>query len=93
MGHKLISEALCFGGSTCTATDIAVAAGVAPSNICQVPASVLASLNPTLVYRAMTHIREMIERGIDTVKVGVVMAGVCDIYQQTICIFSVHSKR
>ena len=69
VGHKLISEALCFGGRTCTATDVAVAAGVAPGNICQVPASVLDSLNPMLVYRAMGHIREMIERGIDCVKV------------------------
>lgn len=69
VGHKLISEALCFGGHTCTATDIAVAAGVAPYNICQFPGA-LDSLNPTLVYRAMCRIREMIENGIDCVKVN-----------------------
>lgn len=69
VGHRLISEALCFGGSTCTATDVAVAAGVAPRNICQVSPSVLDSLSPTLVYRTMALIREMIERGIDCVKV------------------------
>ena len=68
VGHKLTSEALCFGGGTCTTTDIAVAAGVAPGNICQVPGA-LDSLNPMLVYKAMCHVREMIENGIDCVKV------------------------
>ena len=69
VGHRLISEALCFGGNTCTATDVAVAAGVAPRNICQAPPTVLDSLNPTMVYRAISHIREMIQNGIDCVKV------------------------
>ena len=69
VGHRLISEALCFGGNTCTTTDVAVAAGVAPRNICQAPPTVLDSLNPMLVYRAMSCIREMIESGIDCVKV------------------------
>lgn len=68
VGHKLTTEALCFGGHTCTATDIAVAAGVAPRNICQVPGA-LDSLNPSLVYRALCCIREKIENGIDCVKV------------------------
>ena len=68
MEDRLTSEALCFGGSTCTATDVAVAAGVAPLSICQVPGA-LDSLNPTMVYAAMALIRENIERGIDCVKV------------------------
>ena len=68
MGYRLTSEALCFGGHTCTATDVAVAAGVAPYNICQTPGA-LDSLNAGMVYQAMCHIREVIESGIDCVKV------------------------
>ena len=68
MGHKLITEALCFGGDTCTATDVAVAAGVAPRSICLAQGS-LDSLHPTLVYMAMSKIRTTIERAIDCVKV------------------------
>ena len=76
VGHRLTSEALCFGGHTCTLTDVAVAAGVAPHNICQVPGA-LDSLNPTLVYKAMCHIREMIENGIDCLKVCICMTTTC----------------
>ena len=69
VGHRLISEALCFGGDTCTTTDVAVAAGIAPRNICQAPPTVVDSLHPMLVYKAMSRIREMIESGIDCMKV------------------------
>lgn len=80
VGHKLLSEALAFGGSTCTATDVAVAAGVAPYSICQAPGA-LDSLNPTLVYKAIVCIRELIESGIDCVKVCTCMyACSCIIY-------------
>ena len=68
VGHRLLWEALCFGGRTVTATDVAVAAGVAPPTICQVPGA-LDSLGPTLVYKAMCCVRELIESGIDCVKV------------------------
>ena len=64
-----MSEALYTGGSTCTTTDTALAAGVAPRSMCQVPISVIDSLNPTMVYKAMTCIRKMIESGIECVKV------------------------
>lgn len=64
-----MSEALYTGGSTCTMTDTALAAGVAPRSMCQVPISVIDSLNPTMVYKAMTYIRKMIESGIERVKV------------------------
>lgn len=33
VGYELTTRALCFGGSVCTATDVAVAAGVA-SGMC-----------------------------------------------------------
>ena len=29
VGYQLVSKALCFGGDTCTATDVALSAGVA----------------------------------------------------------------
>ena len=70
VGQRLHSEALCFGGGTCTATDVAVAAGVASLDICHVSSTVLESLNPMMVYTAISYIREMIESGSSSVKVS-----------------------
>ena len=33
VGYNLTSRALCFGGDTCTTTDLAVAAGVAKGDL------------------------------------------------------------
>lgn len=65
VGRELTSKALCFGGDTCTVTDVAVAAGVAPHSICHVPFSVLESLSPRLVYKTISHIQHSIENGIE----------------------------
>lgn len=64
VGHRLADEALVFGGSTLTATDIAVASGRAdigdPGRI--------ARLSRALVERALMRIDDMIATGIDRVK-------------------------
>ena len=63
VGYELTTKALVFGGETLTATDVAVAAGLAsigdPSRV--------EHLDHDLVDRANT-IRAMIERGIDRIK-------------------------
>ena len=68
MEYRIKQEALCFGGSKCTATDVALAAGIAPGSICQVPEA-LSSLSPQMVYASMREIRKMIETAIDCMKV------------------------
>jgi N-methylhydantoinase A/oxoprolinase/acetone carboxylase beta subunit len=64
VGYELSTKALVFGGDRLTATDIAVAAGLAsigdPSRV--------AHLDHGVVDRARNTIREMIERGIDRIK-------------------------
>ncbi len=67
--YRIKQEALCFGGTQCTTTDIAMAAGVAPNDICQVPEEALSGLSPQLVYAAMREMRKMIETAIDSMKV------------------------
>lgn len=64
-GHRLISDGLVFGGSTLTASDIAVAAGVADMGS---PKKV-AHLSKDLVTTAMDVMRCKIEEGIDQIKV------------------------
>lgn len=64
VGYRLTEEALVFGGSTLTATDIAVAAGMADigdrTRVAQLPAA--------LVSRSLRGIRSMLEAAIDRVK-------------------------
>ncbi len=64
VGYELTTKALVFGGETLTATDVAVAAGLAsigdPSRV--------EHLDHDLVDRARNTIRAMIERGIDRIK-------------------------
>ena len=72
VGYDIVREALAFGGSQCTATDVAIAAGVGPSSICRDAscAEALRTLDPALVYSAMTEMRRRVEEAIDTVKVS-----------------------
>lgn len=64
VGYRLPQEALVFGGSTLTATDVAVAAGNA-----QIGApSAVAGLDPALVSGAVARIRSMLENTIDRMK-------------------------
>ena len=64
VGYRITEQARVFGGSTLTATDIAVAAGCATLGD---PARV-ADLDPALVSAAMTRIREMVSLGVDRMK-------------------------
>ena len=64
VGYRLPEEGLVFGGSTLTATDIAVAAGQADIG----DPALVASLPPALVETAVALIHERIEEAIDQIK-------------------------
>ncbi|XP_066282728.1 uncharacterized protein [Branchiostoma lanceolatum] len=65
-GYGLVREGLVFGGSTLTASDVAVAAGLAdlgdPGHV--------TSLDRVLVQRAVDRIHQMVEEAIDQVKLS-----------------------
>ena len=65
-GYRLTSEGLVFGGSTLTASDVAVASKVAemgdPQRVTHLPQELVAA--------AMAAIRQKVEDCIDQVKVG-----------------------
>jgi N-methylhydantoinase A/oxoprolinase/acetone carboxylase beta subunit len=64
IGYRLNTEALVFGGSTLTTTDIAVAAGMADIG----DRARVAQLSAPLVTRSLRHIRSLLEAAIDRVK-------------------------
>lgn len=64
VGYRLTQEALVFGGTTLTTTDIAVAAGMADIG----DRARVAALKPALVERSLACIRSMLEAAIDRVK-------------------------
>ena len=64
VGHRLRSEALVFGGSTLTASDVATAAGFARIGD---PGQV-AGLDPGLVARAVDRIHDMLDEAVDRMK-------------------------
>lgn len=64
VGYRLTEQALVFGGSTLTTTDIAVAAGMADIG----DRSRVAHLAAPLVTRSLQRIRSMLEAAIDRVK-------------------------
>lgn len=64
VGYRLTEQALVFGGSTLTTTDIAVAAGMADIG----DRSRVAHLAAPLVARSLQRIRSMLEAAIDRVK-------------------------
>ena len=68
VGYRITEDALCFGGGVCTTTDVAIAAGVAPSDFCRTPEAV-ANLGGAMVYSTMREIRKMLETAIDSMKV------------------------
>ncbi|XP_078672683.1 uncharacterized protein LOC144911973 isoform X1 [Branchiostoma floridae x Branchiostoma belcheri] len=65
-GYSLVREGLVFGGSTLTATDVAVAAGLAdlgdPGHV--------TGLDPALVQQAVDRMHQMVEEAIDQVKLS-----------------------
>lgn len=66
VGFNLLKEARVFGGATLTATDIAVAAGFAEIG----ERRAVADLSQELVTRAVNRIHQMIEEGVDRMKVS-----------------------
>jgi N-methylhydantoinase A/oxoprolinase/acetone carboxylase beta subunit len=64
VGYRLTEEARVFGGAQLTATDVAVAAGLASIG----DASRVAALDPTVVSWATERFREMVEEGVDRMK-------------------------
>ncbi|MDQ1628191.1 MAG: hypothetical protein QOI54_1935 [Actinomycetota bacterium] len=65
VGYRLVEEALTFGGSTLTATDVAVAAGYELGDPCAV-----AALAPALVESCLLEVRRMIGEAVDRVKIS-----------------------
>ena len=66
VGYRLTEEALVFGGATLTATDVAVAGGLAQLG----DPGLVRHLNPTLVEAALSHVREQVETAVDRVKIS-----------------------
>ncbi len=64
VGYRLVDEALVFGGTTLTATDAAVAAGIARIG----DAAAVAGLSPELVAAVLACVREKIEDAVDRIK-------------------------
>jgi N-methylhydantoinase A/oxoprolinase/acetone carboxylase beta subunit len=64
VGYRITAEALVFGGETLTATDVAVAAGVADIG----DAARVRELDPDLVRAAVDRIREMTDAAVDRMK-------------------------
>lgn len=65
VGHRLTEEALVFGGSRLTATDVAAAAGVADIG----DVGRVAGVEPAGVSWAMSRFRQIVEEGVDRMKV------------------------
>ncbi len=66
VGYRVREEAMCFGGTTLTATDIAVAAGKADIG----DRRLLADLDPRLVAAAMAKIGAMLEACVERSRVS-----------------------
>ena len=66
VGYRLTEDALVFGGSTLTTTDLAVAEGRAGVG----DSGAVAGLDPSLVSRAMAEIQSRVENAIDRVKLS-----------------------
>ncbi|TME19960.1 MAG: hydantoinase/oxoprolinase family protein [Chloroflexi bacterium] len=64
VGYELTSKALCFGGDTLTATDIAVAGGLADIG----DRSRVAGLSPDLVKRSLQLMEDRIAQAVDRMK-------------------------
>lgn len=64
IGYELVSRARVFGGGTLTASDVAVAAGLATLG----DAARVRDLDPATVRRALARVRERLERALDGVR-------------------------
>ena len=66
VGYQITEKALCFGGDTCTATDIAVRLGMAELG----DRALVAHLDAEFAQKAMDVIRALCEDAIDAMKVS-----------------------
>lgn len=66
VGYQITEKALCFGGDTCTATDIAVRLGMADLG----DKSLVAHLDEEFAQNALAAIRTLCEDSIDAMKVS-----------------------
>jgi len=67
VGYRIMKEALVFGGSTLTATDIAVRCGLVED---LGDASKVAHIDEAFAHRALAKINEIVEAAIDTMKLS-----------------------
>ncbi|MFD0713754.1 ROK family protein [Paenibacillus sp. GCM10027626] len=68
VGYEITKRALSFGGDTLTATDIAIAAGIATIDSPHCDAARLSHLDPEFVRRAMDEIVQMVAGACDRIK-------------------------
>ncbi|MDQ0341168.1 N-methylhydantoinase A/oxoprolinase/acetone carboxylase beta subunit [Caldalkalibacillus uzonensis] len=68
VGYEITKKALCFGGDVITATDVALASGIAHIDDPRCDLSRLASLDTTFVKRAMNKIIELVSDACDRIK-------------------------
>ncbi len=66
VGYKITEKALCFGGDTCTATDIAVRLGMTELG----DKSLVQNIDESFAHKAMDAIRVLCEDAIDAMKVS-----------------------
>lgn len=66
VGYRLTSKALVFGGDTVTATDLAVAAGIADIG----DGSLVAHLDPAYVRAALDHVGERLATVVDRMRIS-----------------------
>ena len=64
VGHRLTAEALCFGGSTLTLSDVAKGGGLAGFGTEPV------DIDDELIKRALAEVRAMLEQGVDRMKLS-----------------------
>lgn len=64
VGHRLTAEALCFGGSTLTLSDVAKGGGLASFGTEPV------DIDDELVKRALSEVNAMLEQGVDRMKLS-----------------------
>lgn len=68
VGYKIKEKAICFGGDTLTATDIALAAGVTTIDDEQCDVRRLDNLDKAIVDKAMEKIKDMVLEACDKIK-------------------------
>jgi N-methylhydantoinase A/oxoprolinase/acetone carboxylase beta subunit len=68
VGYALITEALCFGGKTLTATDVAVASSPSSFTTASIGDSALVNLTPSIQEASHYRLAQMLESLVDRIK-------------------------